>query len=256
MSTSARRLLPPWLSRLRVPRGLPAIRGRLNGAGAAGPRRILVTVGVAGAVAAALTALTFHHSPPDPVSRPGRLPAADPLPGGLNTNPYQDALTVRSNQEAAARQRQAGESFTPQIAPSQSYAERPGKKRALLTSPPPPPPAPAKAAPAAPASIATHDAAPPATAIRVASEQGNQSQARTGSQEADPYKAAIARMMGGWGRARRARTSSCRPARPKRRRTAGPAAARAAPGRGAGTPPRRRLRPPRPARGAGDGRAC
>ncbi len=195
MSTSARRLLSPWLSRLRVPRGLPAIRGRFNGAGAAGPRRILATVGVAGVVAAALAALTLHHSPPDPVSHPGRLPAADPLPGGLNTNPYQDALTVRSNQEAAARQQQAGESFTPQIAPSQSYAEKAGKKRALLTSPPPP----AKAAPAAPASIATPDAVPPDTAIRVASQQGGQGQGRADSPEDLRYKAAIDHMMAGWG---------------------------------------------------------
>jgi len=209
MSVASRKPLPPWLSGLRLPRGLTAIRlpraltgirGRFNATGTAGPRRILVLAGIGGAVGAVLLALTLHRSTPDLVSHPGRLPAADPLPGGLNTTPYQDALTTRSNQEAAAKQRDAGESFTPQIAPSQSYADKSAKKtRALLTSPPPPEPA--KASPeAVPASLTTNDTAASPAAIRVASPQDqNGGQARSGTQANDPYSAAIARMMGGWG---------------------------------------------------------
>ncbi len=200
MSATSRKLLPPWLSRVRLPHGLAAVRGRFNGTGTAGPRRILVVAGIGGAVAAVLIAVTLHQSTPDLVSHPGRMPAADPLPGGPNSNPYQDALAARSNQDAAARQREAGESFTPQIAPSQSYTDKPGKKtRALLTSPPLPP-EPAKAAPApVPASLTTSDATAPPAAIRVASPQAGQEQARNGASGNDPYAAAITRMMGGWG---------------------------------------------------------
>jgi len=199
MSMASRKPLPPWLSGLRLPRGLAAIHGRFNGTGAAGPRRILVAAGIGGTVGAVLLAVTLHQSTPELVSHPGRLPAADPVPGGQNTNPYQDALATRSNQEAAAKQREAGESFTPQIAPSQPYVDKSVKRpRALLTSPPLPEPAKVEPAPG-PASLATHDTAAPA-AIRVASPQGqNGEQARNGSQANDPYSAAIARMMGGWG---------------------------------------------------------
>lgn len=197
MSAPFRKPRLPSLPRLRLPRGLAAIRGRFNGAGAGGPRRILVLAGVGGAAGVVLIAATLHQSSPDLVSHPGRLPAADPLPGGPNTTPYQDALATRSNQEAAAKQREAGESFTPQIAPSQSYTDNAGKKtRALLTSPPPPP-EPAKAAPAVvPASLTTSDTTAPPAAIRVASPQAGQPR---DEKEDARFQAAIARMMGGWG---------------------------------------------------------
>jgi len=196
MSVSSRKPFLPWLRRVRLPGSKLAFRGRFNKAGAAGPRRILVGAGIAGTAVAVLVAATFHHTSLDPVSHPGRLPAADPLPGGPNSNPYLDALATRSNQEAAARQQEAGQSFTPQIAPSQPYTDKPGKTRALLTSPRPPP-APAKAPPAsASPSLTAQDTAAPA-AIRVA--QGPQGQARTDTPEDLRYKAAIDRMMGGWG---------------------------------------------------------
>ena len=190
----------------RRPFGGSSLRNRLNGTGAAGPRRLLAFAGVGVALVAAVSALTLRETTHLAVSRPGRLPSADPLPGGPNSNPYQDALAMRSNHEAAAQQQEAGQSYTPQIAPSQPYADKPHRVRALLTSPPPSAPPAAKtveAAPPAPApSLTTHDAATPKV-VQVASQQGQgQGQAQQGqgqTQEDARYKAAIDRLMGGWG---------------------------------------------------------
>ncbi len=186
----------PRLPRLRLPFGRLSLAARLNRTGAAGPRRLLVIAGVGGAVGAVLLGATFHETTRQSVSHPGRLPPADPLPGGPNSNPYQDALAMRSNQEAAALQQQAGESYTPQIAASRSYTDKPHKTRALLTSPAA---APAKAAPAPPAAPSTQGTAAPAKVTQVASPQGGQGQGRTNDPEDLRYKAAIDRMMGGWG---------------------------------------------------------
>jgi len=190
----------------RLPSSGSSLRNRLNGTGAAGPRRILAFAGVAVALGAAVAGLTLRETTHPPVSRPGRLPQADPLPGGPNSNPYQDALAMRSNHEAAAQQQEAGQSYTPQIAPSQPYADKPHRVRALLTSPPPPPPPVAKTVeavpPASAPSLTTHDTAPPKV-VQVATQQGQgQGQPQQGqgqSQEDARYKAAIDRLMGGWG---------------------------------------------------------
>ena len=149
MSVSLPRL-PFGKPTFRLPSGGSSLRNRLNGTGAAGPRRILAFAGVGVALGAAVAGLTLRETTHPPVSRPGRLPQADPLPGGPNSNPYQDALAMRSNHEAAAQQQEAGQSYTPQIAPSQPYADKPRRVRALLTSPPPPPPPAAKTVEASP----------------------------------------------------------------------------------------------------------
>ena len=208
MSMSLPRMPNGKLS-FRLPFDRLSLRNRFNGAGAAGPRRILTFAGVAAVLVAAVVGLTLRETTHPPVSRPGRLPQADPLPGGPNSNPYQDALAMRSNQEEAAKQQAAGQSYTPQIAPSQSYTDKPRRVRALLTSPPPPPPPAAKAAqapqaapPAQAPSLATHDAAAPARVVQIASPQGQgqgQTQGQGQNQEDARYKASIDHLMGGWG---------------------------------------------------------
>ncbi len=203
MSRSLPRLPFGKLS-FRLPFGSLSLRNRLNGTGAAGPRRILAFAGVVLALGAAVVGLTLRETTHPLVSRPGRLPQADPLPGGPNSNPYQDALAMRSNQEEAARQQAAGQSFTPQIAPSQPYADKPHRVRALLTSPPAPSPSAARtveaAAPAPSLPLNTHDTAAPAKVVQIASQQGQgQGQTQGQNQEDTRYKAAIERLMGGWG---------------------------------------------------------
>lgn len=180
----------------------PVLQGRFNSAAAAGPRRILVITGSACAIGALLIGATFLHSSVPTVSQPGRLPSVNPLPGGLNSNPQQDALAQRSSNQAAAEHQAAGNSYTPQIAPSQLY--HPTNTRPLLTSPPmtKPEPVPAQPAPA-PAKVEAIPASfqpAPATALRVVQVQA-QASGRPDPEDAR-YKAAIDKLMGGWGHVR------------------------------------------------------
>ncbi len=186
----------------RLTARLPAFQGRFNRTGAAGPRRILAITGGACAIGALLIGATFVHSSVPTVSQPGRLPSVNPLPGGLNSNPQQDALAQRSINQAAAEHKAAGDSYTPQIAPSQLY--NPPNTRPLLTSPPKPKVEPVQAQlTPAPAKVeATPAAFQPASAPapRVVQVQAQ------GSGRPDPedarYKAAIDKLMGGWGNVR------------------------------------------------------
>ena len=175
---------------------------RFTGAGAAGPRRILAIAGCGVAVAAVLVGATFLGDPPPLLSRPGRLPHADPVPGGVRSNPHQDNLALRDAQEAAAREQAAGRSFTPQIPSGREYSQQ-AAAQPLLTAPPPSPPPPKPEAPRTPASAPAQIVAAPKPAspaaggqiIKVA-DQGGQTQ---GGQPDPRYKAAIDKMMGGWG---------------------------------------------------------
>ena len=107
------------LARLRrlAPGRLPV--RLLNASGTAGPRRlatlILVGVGMGGVVVA--VTLGGHEVPV--TSRDARLKAVDPLPGGLNSTPEQDALALASTDQQAKGALQKGVSFTPPMAPSQ-----------------------------------------------------------------------------------------------------------------------------------------
>jgi len=189
------------ITTLRLPFTLPSIRGRFNGAAAAGPRRILAIACGGGAVAALLVGATFLHGTAPTESRSGRLPAVNPLPGGLNSNPQQDTLAVVHSNEAAAERKAAGQSFTPQIVASQLY--QPANTRPLLTSPPRPEPKPATPA-AAPEPLSVRAQATLASAPAPASPAARviQAQAQAGGR-GDPedarYKTAIDKMMGGWG---------------------------------------------------------
>lgn len=195
----------------RVPFRAPSFRTRLNASAAAGPRRIAVIGLSMAAIGTVLVAATFVRGTPPIVSQPGRLPHVDPLPGGLNSNPHQDALALRTNQEAASREQAAGRSFTPQVPAGQSYTQK-ASTQPLLTSPSPPPaspretasaptPAPAPAPAPAPTTAVTHavvrtDAPAPARVVQAqAQAQGQQAQ----TAEDARYKAAIERVMNGWG---------------------------------------------------------
>lgn len=188
------------VARPRLPVKLPSLRARLNASGSAGPRRIMALALGGGAIASLLVGATFLHGASPTTSQSGKLPPVNPLPGGLNSNPQQDILAQRSNNEAAAQRMAAGQSFTPQIAPSQLY--QPVNARPLLTSAPRPAPAP-QPVPALPAPGQAASAAAPlppsAATARVVQVQAQVQ----GSGRSDPedarYRAAIDRMLGGWG---------------------------------------------------------
>ena len=175
----------------------PAITSRFNGAGSAGPRRLLFIGGGAAATAGVVLVAAFVGSDPVPTpSRPGRLPPSDPIPGGPVSNPYQQAVALRSNQEAASAALKSGQSYTSQINASREYAEiKP--TRALLTQRPDPP-----EAPPAPAPVPKPSPPQPRAVHAVASAAGRpvaqRVQANAGSGEDPRYKQAIDRLLNSW----------------------------------------------------------
>ncbi len=114
------------------------LAGRLfNGAGDAGPRRLmLMSIGAVGVVGLVVgVTMSGRHAPV--MSRDARMKAVDPLPGGLNSTPEQDQLALRANGTQAQAALRRGVSYTPPLAPSQKV--QPAPPRAEQAAPAPPP---------------------------------------------------------------------------------------------------------------------
>jgi intracellular multiplication protein IcmE len=96
-----------------------SVSGRMfNGSGSAGPRR-LVILSVASLAVLALVvvvAMTGRNVPAN--SHDARMKRVDPLPGGLNSTPEQDALARKADGARAQSSLEKGVSFTPPMAPS------------------------------------------------------------------------------------------------------------------------------------------
>jgi intracellular multiplication protein IcmE len=190
---------------------LPSLGNVFNRAGSAGPRRLaFIGLGIAAIVSGVFAVASIRPSEPV-TSRPGPLPRINPLPGGLRSNPQQDALSVIDNQEQAERARQAGDSFTPVMPASRAYDPPIVKQPASPAAPPAPrfQPAPTSVAqppPAAPA-VVTRAGPPPVRTVIVAAPQAppgavpavvQQTPVRSPQEDA-AFQAALARMMAGWG---------------------------------------------------------
>ena len=103
--------------------GIPKVPGFLsarifNGAGSAGPRRLMILAVGALAVLALVVAvaMTGRNAPSN--SRDARMKHVDPLPGGLYGTPEQEALARTADNAQARSSLEKGVSFTPPIAPS------------------------------------------------------------------------------------------------------------------------------------------
>ncbi|AOX18424.1 DotG/IcmE/VirB10 family protein [Kozakia baliensis] len=144
-------------------------------AAAGGHRRILTLLGVAILAVTLVLVFSLRNSKrEDPQSIAGTTPAVNPLPGGTNTDPRQDALRQQDMADASARAAKSGASYTPDIAPGAS-SKPPGgtevgtdadagmaKRLPADTASPsvntPPPPAPVPTAPAYAAAPVDQDA--------------------------------------------------------------------------------------------------
>ncbi|WP_338929293.1 hypothetical protein WDZ11_22885 (plasmid) [Roseomonas mucosa] len=141
-----------------------SLRSPFNRALGAGPMRLagIAALGVTVAGTAIWAALGSTEPPAE--SRAARQTPVNTLPGGPNSNPYQDRLAVADNQRQAERAQQAGRSFTPPINASQRgippelQLPPPIQAPAAIAAPAPPPPA---AAPP-PVRQAVVEAPPPA----------------------------------------------------------------------------------------------
>lgn len=182
---------------------LPLV-GAFNGTGAAGTRRLLIIAAGGVLVVGAIFVVASIQTKDPPVSHPGALPLVDLLPGGLHSNPQQDTLGVITNQEQAIRAQQAGNSFTPVMPASRPYVAP------QVVTPPTPKSVATQAAPASLPSIAQKTTVPPATApvqaLLVAAPAGPTIVTQTAApallrtpQEDAAFKAALDRMMAGWG---------------------------------------------------------
>ena len=89
-----------------------------NSSGSAGPRRLVILTASALALLAlvVVVAATGRHAPAN--SQDARMKRVDPLPGGLNSTPEQDALARTADNARAQSSLEKGVSFTPPMAPS------------------------------------------------------------------------------------------------------------------------------------------
>lgn len=99
--------------------------GLLNPAGRAGPRRLALVAGGGIGVALLVGAVAFGGSDVPAASRDALARRVDPLPGGTNSTPAQDAVARVADTRAADEARAAGRSFTPPIAPARLTREGP-----------------------------------------------------------------------------------------------------------------------------------
>ena len=96
-----------------------SVSGRMfNGSGSAGPRRLVIlsVASLAVLVLVVVVAMTGRNVPAN--SHDARMKRVDPLPGGLNSTPEQDALARTADGARAQSSLEKGVSFTPPMAPS------------------------------------------------------------------------------------------------------------------------------------------
>ena len=94
------------LNRLR---SLLARKGILNESTRGGAGRLLVIALIGFGMIALVIAVSMKGFKAPVVSQIARMPAINPLPGGLQGDPAQDALLVRHSQEEAAKAAQKHE---------------------------------------------------------------------------------------------------------------------------------------------------
>ena len=112
-------------------------RGMWSGAGRAGPRRLLIIGVSAVALTAVLVGVTLDGKSKPVVSSDARMQAVNGNPGGLYSDPEQNALALHANDTAANAALAKGTSYTPPLAPSVP----------VVNETPAPPPTAASAAP-------------------------------------------------------------------------------------------------------------
>jgi len=173
-------------------------RFAFNGAGHAGPRRLVIIAGMAiGLVGLVVGAsMLGRHAPV--VSRDARMETVDPLPGGLHSDPEQNKLALKTNQELASAAMSAGKSFTPPMAPSQSIHLPP--PMADTPSPAAPVPRPLHFVGRQPPVIRTVQYTPPAPSPPAAAPASTMATTTVADQRAEQnYQTQINNLFSQWG---------------------------------------------------------
>ncbi|MBO1360170.1 DotG/IcmE/VirB10 family protein [Acetobacter sacchari] len=92
----------------------------LSRTGEGGNRRLFAIIGVAAFLVLAVIGVSSIRHREMPQSNAGVTQGVNPLPGGLNADPKQEALREQDIREAATNAGKSGQSYTPDIAPGQS----------------------------------------------------------------------------------------------------------------------------------------
>ena len=181
-------------------------RGMWSGAGRAGPRRLLIIGVSAVALTAVLVGVTLDGKSKPVVSSDARMQAVNGNPGGLYSDPEQNALALHANDTAANAALAKGTSYTPPLAPSVPVVnETPAPPPSVASSAPLPaqhfaPPAQQTPAPP-PAAIQQVDAPvfpPPLPGTAVQQPQPLQTADNGGDQQQTAYSAAINGLLSQW----------------------------------------------------------
>jgi len=98
----------------------PNFKQVLSPSSRGGNRRLLAIVGGVVALLIATIAISSIHHKEIPQSVAGKTPTVNPMPGGLNSNPNQDALRQQDMRDQAQHAQQVGQSYTPDLAPGVS----------------------------------------------------------------------------------------------------------------------------------------
>ena len=161
----------------------------------AGPRRFLIIGGGVVVVAAAITYVSLSGSSSPLSSQVARLPAVNPLPGGLQSNPQQDKLALATNQEQADQAARRGLSYTPPIAASQPLKPLPAPAPIVA------PPAPATPTATPPQTVSQPAPTPAAQPLHYTPDPMVHTVAQTAQvdpQEQQAYNDAVRRLLRGW----------------------------------------------------------
>jgi intracellular multiplication protein IcmE len=164
----------------------------------AGPRRFLIIGGGVAVVAVAIVYVSLSGSGSTLTSQTARLPAVNPLPGGLQSNPEQDKLALATNQEQADQAARSGLSYTPPIAASQPLKPLPAPAPVIVPAAPAPvaPPAPLPVAQAVPTPAPQPIQYKPDPMVRTVAQTAQSTQ--IDPQEQQAYSDAVRRLLRGW----------------------------------------------------------
>lgn len=86
---------------------------QFNRAGRGGPARIITIATIGVSMTALAIGVSSITTPAPPESSVAKMPDVDPLPGGMHSNPAQEALLMRHAQNKADKALASGESYTP-----------------------------------------------------------------------------------------------------------------------------------------------
>lgn len=181
----------------RIPFLVSLRAGMFNQAHRGGPGRLLAIAGIGLAMIGLVFGVSMLRYQAPAESKVAKIPLINPLPGGLQSNPAQEALLVRHSRQKAEEAEAKHESYTPSI---------PASEPLKIIAPTPPADEVAQTSPAenpipdvAPVPVPPPPYVAPYVTPEVQSEEPHIEKVSTAAPVEDPeYKKALADLFKGW----------------------------------------------------------